>query len=78
MNVLFSCVLSTLLVVVIGQLKLEVSSEDIIEIPSSTEFNSQKLEFLRKRRRKLMTSTVSPALKVLPKEPRITVLSKFS
>ena len=78
--------LSASVIVVSCQLKVEVSSEDVI-VPdttlspdpeaTSTEFESSKLDFLRRRRRKMMTSTVSPALKILPKEPRITVRIKL-
>ena len=74
--------MSVSVIAVSCQLKVEVSSEDVI-VPdtttspdteaTSTEFESSKLDFLRRRRRKMMTSTVSPALKILPKEPRITV-----
>lgn len=79
-------VLSVSVIAVSCQLKVEVSSEDVIvpdttlspdPEPTSTEFESSKLDFLRRRRRKMMTSTVSPALKILPKEPRITVRIKF-
>ena len=67
-----------------SQLKLEISSEDLIvpddkhfnevsDTLSSSEVDSAKLDFVRRRRRKMMTSTVSPSLKGDPKEPRITV-----
>ena len=58
-----------------SQLKLEISSEDLIvpddkhfnevsDTLSSSEVDSAKLDFVRRRRRKMMTSTVSPSLKV--------------
>ena len=74
------------------QLKLEISSEDLI-VPEDkhihedgdrhinedgdtmTSSESAKLDFVRRRRRKMLTSTVSPSLKGDPKEPRITVSS---
>ena len=68
------------------QLKLEISSEDIIkpgEDDSSRaissleddirEMSSLEQDFVRRRRRKMLTSTVSPSLKLDPKEPRLKV-----
>ena len=57
-----------------AQVKLALSAEDMI-VPgeAATEFESAKLDFVRRRRRKMLTSTVSPSLKGDPKEPRITV-----
>ena len=68
------------------QLKLEISSEDIIkpgEDDSSRdissleddirEMSSLEQDFVRRRRRKMLTSTVSPSLKSDPKEPRLKV-----
>ena len=62
-----------------AQVKLALSAEDMIvpgeagEGEAATEFESAKLDFVRRRRRKMLTSTVSPSLKGDPKEPRITV-----
>ena len=64
-----------------AQVKLALSAEDMIvpgeagagEGEAATEFESAKLDFVKRRRRKMLTSTVSPSLKGDPKEPRITV-----
>ena len=64
-----------------SQLKVEVNPTDLIQpadIVDNNEnlvedFESEKLDHRRRRRRKMLTSTVAPALKLEPTEPRITV-----
>ena len=71
------------------QLKLEISSEDIIkpgddnsskdlssvedDIREMSSLESSQQDFVRRRRRKMLTSTLSPSLKLDPKEPRLRV-----
>merc|ERR1711976_737298 len=69
------------------QLKLEISSEDIIkpgddnsskdlssvedDIREMSSLESSQLDFVRRMGRKMLTSTVAPSLKLDPKEPRL-------